>query len=131
MTITTCQSGRADRTQLAVAAALFHGLADPTRLAILRQLSGGEARVADLTARFGLAQSTISAHVACLRECGLVVGRPAGRQVFYSLARPELIDLLASAEDLLADVGTQVSLCPTYGPRPQPEESDVTKEPND
>ena len=49
------------------------------------------------------------------RDCGLVVGRPQGRQVFYSLARPELMDLLASAETLLAATGNAVALCPNYG----------------
>jgi DNA-binding transcriptional ArsR family regulator len=99
----------------APAAALFRGLADPTRLAILRRLTDGEARVVDLTAHLGLAQSTVSAHLACLRDCGLIVGRPQGRQMFYALARPELLDLLRTAEQLLAATGEAVALCPTYG----------------
>ena len=97
------------------AVALFHSLSDGTRLAIVRRLAGGEARVADLVGELDLAQSTISAHVACLRDCGLVQGRPEGRQVFYSLARPELLDLLAAAETLLAATGNAVALCPNYG----------------
>ncbi|HEY9314921.1 metalloregulator ArsR/SmtB family transcription factor [Williamsia sp.] len=98
------------------AVALFHSLSDGTRLAIATRLAqGGEARVADVMAELGLAQSTVSAHVACLRDCGLVVGRPVGRQVFYSLARPELMDLLAAAQTLLAATGNAVALCPTYG----------------
>lgn len=95
--------------------ALFHSLSDATRLAIVRRLASGEGRVADLVAELGLAQSTVSAHVACLRDCGLVVGRPQGRQVFYSLARPELLDLLTAAETLLAATGNAVALCPNYG----------------
>ena len=35
--------------------------------------------------------------------------------MFYSLARPELMDLLASAETLLAATGNAVALCPNYG----------------
>lgn len=69
-------------------------------------------------AALGLAQSTVSGHVACLRDCGLVAGRPQGRQVFYRLERPELIELLASAETLLAATGHAVALCPTYGVGP-------------
>lgn len=98
------------------AVALFHSLSDATRLAIVQRLARGEVRVVDLVAELGMAQSTISAHVACLRDCALVVGRPQGRQVFYSLARPELMDLLASAETLLAATGNAVTLCPNYGP---------------
>ena len=82
---------------------------------VVKLARGGEARVADLMAELGLAQSTVSAHMACLRECGLVTGRPQGRQVFYSLARPELMDLLAAAETLLAATGNAVALCPNYG----------------
>ena len=52
------------------AVALFHSLSDATRLAIVHRLACGEARVLDLMAGLGLAQSTVSAHVACLRDCG-------------------------------------------------------------
>lgn len=97
------------------AVALFRSLADPARLRIVRDLGRGESRVVDLTEALGLAQSTVSAHVACLRGCGLVNGRPEGRQVFYALARPELLDLLTSAEAVLAATGSAVALCPTYG----------------
>ncbi|MBB3039205.1 ArsR/SmtB family transcription factor [Hoyosella altamirensis] len=103
---------------LNAAVSLFHSLSDATRLAIVRRLAHGEARVADLVAELGLAQSTVSAHVACLRDCRLVEGRPEGRQVFYQLARPELIDLLFSAETLLAATGSAVALCPNYGASP-------------
>jgi ArsR family transcriptional regulator, cadmium/lead-responsive transcriptional repressor len=59
--------------------ALFRTLADPTRLAIVRSLAAGAARVVDLTGRLGLAQSTVSKYLACLRECRLVKGaRAAG-----------------------------------------------------
>ncbi|MEN3225130.1 metalloregulator ArsR/SmtB family transcription factor [Mycolicibacterium porcinum] len=112
-----CATIRPSRTSsnLDTAVALFHSLSDSARLAIVRRLADGEARVADLTGELGLAQSTVSAHVACLRDCGLVIGRPQGRQMFYSLTRPELMDLLASAETLLAATGNAVALCPNYG----------------
>ncbi|GAT06871.1 winged helix-turn-helix transcriptional regulator [Mycolicibacterium novocastrense] len=117
MTINTRGRGKPVATENALdpAVALFHGLSDATRLAILQRLASGEARVVDLMGELGLAQSTVSAHVACLRDCQLVVGRPEGRQVFYSLTRPELMDLLASAETLLAATGNAVALCPNYG----------------
>ncbi|MBC2644899.1 MULTISPECIES: helix-turn-helix transcriptional regulator [unclassified Rhodococcus (in: high G+C Gram-positive bacteria)] len=102
-------------SKLDAAVALFHSLSDGTRLAIVRRLADGEVRVADLVGELGMAQSTVSAHMACLRDCGLVQGRPQGRQVFYSLTRPELLDLLASAETLLAATGNAVALCPNYG----------------
>jgi DNA-binding transcriptional ArsR family regulator len=97
------------------AVSLFHSLADPARLMIVKRLQGGEARVRDLVVELGLAQSTVSEHVACLRDCGLVEGRVDGRQTFYALSHPELVDLLESAELLLEATGYQVDLCATHG----------------
>ena len=92
---------------------LFRSLADPARLTILRHLALGEHRVVDLTAHLGLAQSTTSAHLACLRDCGLVSSRTVGRASMYSLAVSEgLMGLLAAAERLLAATGDAVALCP-------------------
>lgn len=105
----------ASETDLSAAVCLFRSLADPARLAIVQHLALGEHRVVDLTAHLGLAQSTVSGHLSCLRECGLVTARAQGRASFYALARPELIDLLAAAERLLEATGDAVTLCPTYG----------------
>jgi ArsR family transcriptional regulator, cadmium/lead-responsive transcriptional repressor len=107
--------GPEGRTHLTPAAALFRSLGDPVRLAIVQRLAGGEARVVDLTGALGLAQSTVSKHLACLRDCGLIDYRVEGRQSFYSITRPELLDLLRSAEGLLAATGEAVALCPVYG----------------
>lgn len=101
---------------LSPAASLFHSLSDPTRLAIVRHLAAGEHRVVDLTTHLGLAQSTVSAHLACLRDCGLVKSRPQGRASMFSLsAESRLMELLGAAERLLAETGDVVDLCPTYG----------------
>jgi len=107
--------GSDSRAALTPAAALFRSLGDPVRLAIVQRLAQGEARVVDLTGALGLAQSTVSKHLACLRDCRLVESRAEGRQSFYALARPELLDLLRSAEGLLAATGEAVALCPVYG----------------
>lgn len=101
---------------LTAAVCLFHGFSDPSRLAILRHLALGEHRVVDLTAHLGLAQSTVSKHLACLRDCGLVASRPEGRASMWSLNHPEaLLDLLGAAERLLELTGDAVTLCPNFG----------------
>ena len=125
-TVDRCLISGMNSGELAPAVALFHSLSDGTRLAIVRRLATGEARVVDLVEQLGLAQSTVSAHVGCLRDCGLVQGRPQGRQVFYSLALPELMDLLAAAETLLAATGSAVALCPNYGTGVTARAMDVT-----
>ncbi len=103
-------------TGLTAAACLFHGFSDTSRLSIVRHLALGEHRVVDLTAHLGLAQSTVSQHLACLKDCGLVSSRPVGRASMWSLNHPATVmDLLAAAERLLALTGDAVALCPTYG----------------
>lgn len=100
------------------AACLFHGFSDPSRLALLRHLALGEHRVTDLTAHLGLAQSTVSKHLACLRDCGLVTSRPEGRASVFTLTHPEALnDLFAAAEQLLILTGDAVTLCANYGDR--------------
>ncbi|WP_241680816.1 ArsR/SmtB family transcription factor [Pseudactinotalea suaedae] len=82
-------------------AAVFRALAEPARLQIVHALSDGERRVVDLVAQVGLAQSTTSAHLAVLKEAGLVTPRAVGRSTYYSLTTTSLGALLQRAEELL------------------------------
>jgi DNA-binding transcriptional ArsR family regulator len=122
----TADGASIDETRsLLPAASLFHSLSDPARLALLQHLALGEHRVVDLQEHLGLAQSTVSAHLACLRDCGLVTSRPQGRASMFSLARaPELMAVLGAAERLLAVTGDAVQLCPRYGRQPAGEDAD-------
>jgi ArsR family transcriptional regulator, cadmium/lead-responsive transcriptional repressor len=107
-----------ERSALAAAACLFHGFSDPSRLSIVRHLALGDHRVVDLTAHLGLAQSTVSKHLACLKDCGLVTSRPEGRASLWSLNHVDtVLEILAAAETLLALTGDRVVLCPSYGAR--------------
>lgn len=103
-----------------LAARLFHGLSDPTRLAILLSLLDGERRVGDIVEQVGSSQPNVSNHLSCLKGCGLVTDRPGDRrQVFYSIARSEVRDLLIAAEMFLVEGGQAVTLCanPLMPPR--------------
>ncbi|MDQ3629051.1 MAG: metalloregulator ArsR/SmtB family transcription factor [Actinomycetota bacterium] len=118
MTMTSMRhdAGAGETSALRAAACLFHGFSDPSRLAILQHLLLGEHRVVELTEHLGLAQSTVSQHCACLRDCGLVTSRSQGRATVYALAHAQaLLDLLGAAERLLGLTGDAVALCPTYG----------------
>lgn len=100
------------------ATCLFHSFSDPSRLVILQHLQLGEHRVVDLTEHLGLSQSTVSKHLARLKDAGLVASRPEGRASVYSLQHAEeLTELLAAAEKLLALTGDAVQLCPAHGAR--------------
>ena len=91
-------------------AALFHALEEPTRLALLEHLGSGEHRVRDLVEHMHLAQSTVSKHLACLRDCGLVQVRSEGRASWFSLADPDrLTALVDAAASLLRASGVALS----------------------
>lgn len=83
-------------------AAVFHALSEPTRLALLEHLASGEHRVRDLVKHMHLAQSTVSKHLSCLRDCGLVQMRSEGRASWFSLAQPRLLKKVLKAADYLA-----------------------------
>ncbi len=105
---------------LTAATCLFNGFSDRSRLVIVQHLIQGEHRVVDLTGHLGLAQSTVSRHLACLLDCGIVQVRAEGRASMYSLAHPEAtLHLLAAAEQLLALTGDAVTLCTAYGTTPK------------
>jgi len=71
--------------------------------------------VVDLVKGLDLAQSTVSKHLACLRDCGLVSSEPLGRASLFRLAQPALIEVLTAAETVLAATGNDIALCPNYG----------------
>jgi len=83
---------------------LLHALADPARLAIVRQLrASGEVCACDFTGCCGgLAQPTVSHHLKVLREAGLVRGERRGSWVWYSLDPAGLGHLVALLGDLTA-----------------------------
>lgn len=101
-----------DEAATAVYSHLFQALGEPTRLAVLQHLSWGEHRVRDLVEHIGLAQSTVSKHLAFLLECRLVTVHPDGRSSWYALSDQSAIaSLIAAAEELLDATGTKAELC--------------------
>ena len=112
--IDSAEMDPATTTDLATASKLFCGFGDRTRLAILSHLASGEHRVTDIVDAFDASQATISGHLKCLKECGLVLDRRTGREVHYRIAHPEVVEVLRSAEKLLAITGQHIDLCPNY-----------------
>ncbi|MCM3331075.1 ArsR/SmtB family transcription factor [Kocuria palustris] len=83
---------------------VFTALADPTRRALLEELSIGERAVGELVAAVEASQPTVSKHLRVLRESGLVHQRAVGQKRFY---RIEAEPLLETAEALRELVGRQ------------------------
>ncbi|MDF9801872.1 DNA-binding transcriptional ArsR family regulator [Streptomyces sp. HB372] len=65
-------------------------LADPIRCRILLALREAPAHPADLADVLGISRTRLSNHLACLRDCGLVVAVPVGRRARYELADERL-----------------------------------------
>lgn len=105
--------GPGESGALTAAACLFQGFSDVSRVTIVQHLLLGEHCVVDLTRHLGLAQSTVSRHLACLLDCGIVTVRAQGRASVYALAHPAATTaLLQAAETLLGLTGDAVTLCP-------------------
>ena len=68
----------------------------------------------DVVAATGLSQPNASAHLACLKDCGLVVSRQEGRFVYYALSDARIDEALRGAESILAGVAERVYACTRY-----------------
>ena len=66
-------------------AAAFSALGEPTRLALVEELAGGERAVGSLVERVGVSQPAVSQHLKLLREVGLVTVRAQGQRRLYRL----------------------------------------------
>lgn len=83
-----------------VLARFGRALADPIRCRLLLALRQAPAYPSDLADQLGISRTRLSNHLACLRDCGLVVTVPDGRRTRYELADERLghaLDDLRSA----------------------------------
>ncbi len=80
-----------DEEQVVCVAQMFNGLADETRVKIVKLLSKGEFTVDELVEVLGVPQSTTSHHLRVLKEANLIQGEKRGRNIYYSLVKPEEI----------------------------------------
>ena len=73
---------------------LMKVLSNPDRLLLLCQLSQGELCVSDLEAQLGIRQPTLSQQLGVLRTQGLVATRRDGKNIYYSVANAEVLEIL-------------------------------------
>ena len=81
-------------SEVEVLARFGRALADPIRCRLLLALRDAPAHPSDLADRLGISRTRLSNHLACLRDCGLVVSVPVGRMMRYELADPRLAHAL-------------------------------------
>ena len=70
-------------------------LANEDRLLLLCQLSLGEMCVSELEKRLDIRQPTLSQQLGVLRGEGVVLTRRQGKNIFYSVADPAVLEVLA------------------------------------
>ena len=87
--------------QATEAVAVLRSLAHEGRLLVLCYLAeAGELSVGELVDRIGLSQSALSQHLAKLRAKGLVATRKSAQTVYYRVAEPRILTLLATLHQL-------------------------------
>lgn len=99
---------------LELKAKLFRGLAEPSRLQLLEVLREGERPVGELVAETGLSQANVSAHLGCLRDCGLVTSRSEGRFVYYRIAGRDVQRMLDYGDATLGALAERIAACANY-----------------
>ena len=75
----------------------FGALSDPTRRAIIQQLSTGEATIGKLASPFNISLPAVSKHIRVLENAGLLIRRKVGRVHYCRLG----LDPLKDAADWL------------------------------
>lgn len=89
------------------AAALLKAMSNAARLVILCQLAEGERSVGELGDTVGISQSGISQHLAVLRRERIVATRRDKQTIYYSLASPDVVALMATLHQVFCKQAKQ------------------------
>ncbi|WP_407270759.1 ArsR/SmtB family transcription factor [Radiobacillus sp. PE A8.2] len=89
----------------------LHGFSHKTRIQILECIKDDEKTVSQIVMDIEGNQSNISQHLACLKGCGIIVGRQEGKYIYYSLRNQQVRDLLSMFDEVLVDVENDVASC--------------------
>lgn len=92
---------------------LGRAMSDPTRSRILLRLIDGPTYPAVLADELQLTRQNVSNHLACLRDCGIVVAEPEGRQSRYEISDPTLAHALGELLGVVLEID---ETAPTHEP---------------
>lgn len=87
---------------------------DKTRVQILEAIKHGEKTVSQIVQTVEGSQSNISQHLACLRGCGIIVGRQEGKYVYYGLRNQQIKDLLDTFDHVLSQIQNDLACCENH-----------------
>lgn len=82
-------------------AQVLKAMGHPSRLAILEAVATGEKCVGELQALIGSDFSTVSRHLAVLKNAGILDDHKRGAQVFYSLRTPCVLNFFGCIDTVL------------------------------
>ena len=101
-----------DKALIEAKAAVLKALGHPTRLWMAEQLADGEKCVCELGASIDADFSTISKHLAVLKQAGVVVDEKRGKQVYYRLKVPCILKYLSCVEAVIRAGSEEVANIP-------------------
>lgn len=85
-------------------AELLKNFSDPTRARIFWLLSHQEECVNNIAALMDMSSPAISHHLRSLSQCGLIVSRRDGKEVYYKAADTEICDLLHKGIERIMEI---------------------------
>ena len=92
----------------------LHGFSHKTRIQILESIKEEEKSVTQIVEDLQGNQSNISQHLACLKGCGLIVGRQDGKYVYYRVRNQLVRDLLTMFDVVLEDIQNDIACCENH-----------------
>jgi ArsR family transcriptional regulator len=90
--------GKSDSIRQASAA--MQAMAHPLRLKMLCLVGNQELSVLEIVEAVGTSQSNVSQHLAVLRDNGLLEARRDGTKVFYRIADPRVVRMIALTREI-------------------------------
>lgn len=103
-----------DLQQLAIEAKFFKGFADKSRLSILETLLVEDKTVAEIVELTKLSQPNVSAHLACLLECGLVKKERDGQFMVYRISSEQVADIFDLMRSIVSEHSQELYNCTRY-----------------
>ena len=92
-------------------ARVLKAMAHPVRLAILDVLLvSEEACVCHMEVVLSLRQAYLSQHLMALREAGVVTDRRDGRNIYYRISNPSVLDLISQIRSLDEETSRTIPL---------------------
>lgn len=83
-------------------AKVLKALAHPTRLWIAEQLADGEKCVCEFVGQLDADFSTVSKHLSVLKQSGIIDSEKRGKQVYYTLKVPCVLNFMSCVEAVIA-----------------------------